>query len=71
MSKHPNTPATPPEPTTVHLLPDHQLILEEIWLNLRRHGLRVTKSQLVRLAIRQLNEQPLAQLIEQLPAEAV
>jgi hypothetical protein len=53
------------------LLLDHQLILEEIWLNLRRRGLRVTKSQLVRLAIRQLNEQPLAQLIEQLPAEAV
>lgn len=71
MSKHPNTRATPPEPTTIHLLPDHQLILEEMWLTLRRRGLRVTKSQLVRLAIRQLNKQPLAQLIEQVAAEAV
>lgn len=51
------------EAATVYLLPDHQIILEELKLKLRRHGFKVTKSKLVRIAIQLLGEQELEQII--------
>ena len=57
------------EAATVYLLPQHQIILDEVRLKLRRQRVKVNKSQLVRLAIQLLEQQPLAHLIDHLQAE--
>ena len=57
------------ESATVYLLTDHQIILEELKLKLRRHGHRVTKSELVRLAIEGLQKQSLDQVLASLTAK--
>ena len=54
------------EAATVYLLPEHQIILEELKLKLRRYGVKTTKSKLVRIAIVHLSEQSLEKLANQL-----
>lgn len=54
------------EAATVYLLPDHQIILDEVKLKLRRQGIKASKSQLVRVAICLLETQPLEQIIQRL-----
>lgn len=57
------------EAATVYLYPQHQIILEEARLRLRRQGLKVNKSQLVRIAINLLSEQESEQIIQKLHLE--
>ena len=57
------------EAATVYLLPQHQIILDEVRLKLRRQGVKVNKSQLVRLAIHLLAQQPLAHLVDHLQSK--
>ena len=57
------------EAATVYLLPQHQIILDEVRLKLRRQGIKVNKSQLVRAAIHLLAQQPLAHLVDHLQSE--
>ena len=66
-----NTHAAQPafEAATVYLLPQHQIILDEVKLKLRRQGVKVSKSQLVRTAIQLLERQPLAHLIDHLQSD--
>ena len=61
-------PATKPalEAATVYLLPDHQIILEELRLKLRRQGIKASKSKLVRIALKLLDGQPIEQIIAHL-----
>ena len=54
------------EAATVYLLADHQIILEELKLKLRRHGIKATKSKLVRIAISLLGEHKLENIINHL-----
>jgi hypothetical protein len=54
------------EKATVYLLPTHQIILDELRLNLRRQGVKATKSRLIRAAITLLNEQKLDKIIHNL-----
>jgi hypothetical protein len=54
------------EAATVYLLPKHQIILKELRLKLRRHGIKTTKSKLVRIAISHLGEQSPKRLANQL-----
>lgn len=54
------------EAATVYLLPDHQIILDEVKLKLRRQGIKASKSQLVRVAICLLETQPLEQIMQRL-----
>lgn len=63
-----HTEATQPtlEAATVYLLPNHQIILEELKLKLRHHGIKTTKSKLVRVAIALLGEQTINKLIDNL-----
>lgn len=58
------------ESATVYLSSNHQIILEEFKLKLRRHGHRVTKSELVRLAIEGLQKQSLDQVLTSLTAKS-
>lgn len=57
------------EAATVYLFPQHQIMLEEARLKLRRLGLKVSKSQLVRLAIELLAQQPLEHFTQRLQAD--
>lgn len=54
------------EAVTTYLLPEHQIILEEVKLKLRRQGVKASKSKLMRAAINLLGEQPIEQLINRL-----
>ena len=54
------------EAATVYLLPDHQIILEELRLKLRRQGIKASKSKLVRIALKLLDGQPIEQIIAHL-----
>ncbi len=54
------------EAATVYLLPEHQIILEELKLKLRRQGIKATKSKLVRVAIKLLGQQLIEKMINQL-----
>lgn len=54
------------EAATVYLLPEHQIILEEIKLKLRRQGIKASKSKLARVAISLLGEQPIEKLVTNL-----
>jgi len=54
------------EAATVYLLPDHQIILDEIKLKLRRQRIKASKSKLMRVAIQLLAAQPLEQIIHSL-----
>jgi len=54
------------EAATVYLLPEHQIILEELRLKLRRQGIKATKSKLVRIAITHLGGQSPEKLADQL-----
>ena len=54
------------EAATIYLLPEHQIILDELKLKLRRAGTKVTKSQLVRLAIHRLIDEPLEKISDRL-----
>lgn len=60
--------AAPPmlEAATIYLLPEHQIILEELKLKLRRQGIKASKSKLARVAIHLLAAQPLEWIIESL-----
>jgi len=62
-----NTVTTSPlEAATFYLTADHQFILEEIRLKLRRQNIKVSKSKLARVAINLLKEQSLANIVERL-----
>jgi len=54
------------EAATVYLLPDHQIVLEELRLKLRRRGIKSNKSKLVRVAINFLQEQNIEDIISRL-----
>jgi hypothetical protein len=54
------------EAATVYLLPEHQIILEELRLKLRRQGVKSSKSKLVRIAISLLEEQTIEEIIRRL-----
>lgn len=54
------------EAATVYLLPEHQIILEEIKLKLRRQGVKASKSKLARVAINLLGEQLIEKIISRL-----
>jgi hypothetical protein len=54
------------EAATVYLLPEHQIILEEVKLKLRRQGVKASKSKLARVAINLLGEQPIEKIITSL-----
>ena len=54
------------EAATVYLLPDQQIILEELKLKLRRQGIKASKSKLVRIALKLLDRQAIEQIIPQL-----
>lgn len=54
------------EAATVYLLPEHQIILEEIKLKLRRQGIKASKSKLARVAFNLLGEQPIEKIITNL-----
>jgi hypothetical protein len=51
------------EAATVYLLPEHQIILEELKLKLRRQGIKASKSKLARVAIILLGDLPLEKII--------
>jgi hypothetical protein len=51
------------EAATVYLLPQHQIILEELKLKLRRQGIKGSKSKLARVAINLLGDLPLEKII--------
>ncbi|MBN1994523.1 MAG: hypothetical protein JW953_17630 [Anaerolineae bacterium] len=62
-----NSVTSPPlEAATFYLMPDHQIILEEIRLKLRRQNIKASKSKLARVAIQLLEEQPIADIIRRL-----
>lgn len=54
------------EAATVYLMPEHQIILEEIKLKLRRQGIKASKSKLARVAFNLLGEQPIEKIITNL-----
>lgn len=54
------------EAATVYLLLEHQIILEEIKLKLRRQGIKASKSKLTRVAINLLGEQSIEKIINSL-----
>ena len=54
------------EAATVYLLPDHQIVLEELKLKLRREGVKSSKSKLVRAAINLLEKQTIENIIRRL-----
>jgi hypothetical protein len=54
------------EPATVYLLAEHQIILEELKLKLRREGVKSSKSKLVRAAINLLEKQTIENIIRRL-----
>ncbi|MFN8458612.1 MAG: hypothetical protein U0401_28825 [Anaerolineae bacterium] len=58
------------EAATFYLLPNHQIILDEIRLKLRRQGIKASKSKLARVAIQLLETQPLEQLVHLLQLDA-
>jgi hypothetical protein len=66
MTHNKETTAPVLEPATVYLLPDHQIVLEELRLKLRRQGVKSSKSKLVRVAINLLEEQTIEGIIRSL-----
>lgn len=60
------TTTTQLEPATYYLLPEHQIILEELKLKLRRMGFKSSKSKLVRIAINLLHGQSIEDIIRYL-----
>ena len=58
------------EAATVYLLPEHQIILEEVKLKLMRQRIKVSKSKLARVAIKLLGEQPIEKIINSLEQDA-
>ena len=57
------------EAATIYLLPNHQIILDEIRLKLRRQSIKASKSKLVRVAIQLLAAQSLKQIIHSLQSD--
>ena len=69
MPKKPQSPSPALEAALVYLLPEQQLILDELKLKFRRRGLKCSRSQLVRTALNLLGEQPLEKILARLDSE--
>jgi hypothetical protein len=66
MTRNNQTTTSVLESATVYLLPEQQIMLDELKLKLRREGIRSNKSKLVRVAINLLQEQHIENIISRL-----